>query len=290
MGRFPRSRRRRPPRRHSRSWSGLGAGLVALFAASSASAQTVAGVVREESTSVVIVGADVTLTSQVGGVVARTVSDSTGRFTLRIPAAGLYRLGASRIGYEPFASDPFLVTPDQRATADVFLRIRPVELDPLEVVTEGQVQRLAQVGFYRRLEMGFGTFLTREDIQASHADRLADVFRGLPGFSVVSSGGSRFDLIMRAGRSQFFRIDDLGAQTCYPSISIDGMVVRRGGPQENSSTGANSGSRDVGTWGEPLHPDDLEAVEIYRGQGGLPVQVAGSVSPCGAVLIWTRDE
>ena len=33
--------------------------------------------------------------------------------------------------------------------------------------------------------------------------------------------------------------------------------------------------------------DEVEAVEAYA-HGGIPAQYGGTMSPCGAVLIWTR--
>lgn len=122
------------------------------------------------------------------------------------------------------------------------------------------------------------------------ADRTADTFRGIFGVEVVSAGAAgTFDLILRGGRTQVFRIQPDtrdGPLVCYPSISIDGQVVRVGGVQPNRDSGARP--RDVGKWSDLVHPDDLEAVEVYPGGAGMPVQVAGQISPCGAVLIWTR--
>jgi hypothetical protein len=218
------------------------------------------------------------------------MSDSLGAFAFSIRQAGMFRLQAVRIGYITFTSDAFLVEDTSAVEADVFLGVNPIELPQIDVVTDAQIQRLDQVGFYRRRELGFGHFLTREDVLARHPEHVEDVFRGIPGVRVVSAGSpGTYDLIMRGGRSMIFRIQPdrkQGPQTCYPSISIDGHVVRVGGVQPNYESA--SGPRDVGKWGQLLHPNDVEAVEVYPGAGGLPVQVAGQVSPCGAVLIWTR--
>ena len=45
-------------------------------------------------------------------------------------------------------------------------------------------------------------------------------------------------------------------------------MVRVGGPEF-------SGERDLGAWSQLLHPDEVEAVEVYPGAAGLPAQVAG---------------
>lgn len=269
-------------------WTGsLGGILLVALCGPIAAEQTVEGFVREEASSVAISGADVTLTNQADGTVVRATSDETGRFSLRIPEVGLYRIGAARIGFEPFVSDAFFVGAGQSVTADLVLKVRPIELAPLDVVTEGRVAELSRAGFYRRMERGFGHFLLREDIEALHANRVTDLFRRLPGVQVVADGAQRTqDVIMRGGRSKFIRIGK-PLEVCYPSISIDGLLVRAGGPQPANWN--SSGNRQIGTWGQLLHPDDVEAVEVYAGGAGLPVQVAGSLSPCGAILIWTRN-
>ena len=253
-------------------------GIVLLAVCAPTAAQTVEGTVLERGTSVPIRAADIALTNETTGRVLRAISDSAGRFSLDIPEAGVYRLGAVRLGYVSFASDRFFVSEGQTVKADLLLEVEPIELDPVSVVAEGaQVPALRRVGFYQRMERGFGHFLVREAIEARRPQRVTDLFRQLPGVQVVAVGDvGAEDVIMRAGRSMYIKAN---AAVCYPSISIDGQLIRAGG--------VPSRDREVGTWGQILHPNDVEAVEIYPGAAGLPVQLAGSVSPCGAILIWT---
>lgn len=262
--------------------------LLLAIAPAALAAQTIRGTVMEAPSGITIEAVDITLVDVAGRVVTRASSDSLGAFDLLISQAGMFRLRAVRIGYVTFTSDAFLVEDTSTVEADVFLGVNPIELPGIDVVTDAQTQRLDQVGFYRRRERGFGHFLTREDVLARHPEHVEDVFRGIPGVRVVDAGSpGTYDLIMRSGRSMIFRIQpgrEDGPKTCYPSISIDGYVVWVGGVQPNDE----SQPRDVGKWGQLLHPNDIEAVEVYPGAGGLPAQVAGQVSPCGAVLIWTR--
>jgi len=62
-----------------------------------------------------------------------------------------------------------------------------------------------------------------------------------------------------------------------PSVVLDGVVLRVGG---------------VGNGGDPvdqlLNPFNLEAVEVYTSPSGVPVQFRGYVSPCGAIIAWSR--
>jgi len=41
-------------------------------------------------------------------------------------------------------------------------------------------------------------------------------------------------------------------------------------------------------WQDLVSVHEIAAIEVYAGQGGLPDWVAGDVSPCGAVLFWTK--
>jgi hypothetical protein len=57
---------------------------------------------------------------------------------------------------------------------------------------------------------------------------------------------------------------------------LDGVVLRVGG------TGG-SGSLDG-----LLNPFDIEAIEVYPSPAGVPVQYSGYMSPCGAIIAWSR--
>ncbi len=66
--------------------------------------------------------------------------------------------------------------------------------------------------------------------------------------------------------------------SCHPSVVLDGVVLRAGG---------------IGKPGDPtldrlLNPFNIEAVEVYPSPAGVPVQYQGYVSPCGAILAWSR--
>ncbi len=55
---------------------------------------------------------------------------------------------------------------------------------------------------------------------------------------------------------------------CPLTIAVDGIIVEG--------------------WTELLHPTDILALEVYPRPAGLPPWLAGSRSPCGAVVIWTK--
>ena len=196
------------------------------------------------------------------GVVGRQVSDQGGRFFVRVTAAGTYRLRARRIGYEPFTTDPMVLARGQDKVVEIRLQPRPIPLDSIDAIVDQPVRRLARVGFYNRLAKGFGYFRTPQDLEERRPVIPSDLFWGVSGVRMLRDG--RVVSSTSPGR-------------CALSVAVDGMVVQQGGRGGGSSS-----------WTELVPVSDIEAVEIYAQPGGVPAWLAGSVSPCGALVIWTK--
>lgn len=239
-----------------------------------AAAQVLEGTILEDGAGLPLPGTDVALLDGQGGLLVHATSDEGGAFALRAPGPGTYRLRIERLGYQTVTSDPFILRAGDRPSIDVHLVVQPVVMDPVQVEGEARDPRLARAGFYDRVAAGIGFFLTREEIEEAQADRLIDLFRSFRGGQVVSasSGAGQYDIVMRGSTSMLIR-----GGTCYPTVAVDGGIVRRGGP-----------GAEVGTWDRVVHPDEVEAIEVYSGGAGLPAFAAGNTSPCGAIVIWTR--
>ncbi len=115
------------------------------------------------------------------------------------------------------------------------------------------VPRLARVGFYRRQAGGFGYFLTPEDLEALHPVFLEDLFWNMAGVRMRRDG--------RVESQRFYRPCSLG-------VAVDALVVS--------------------DWTAVVHVGDIEAIEVYPSSAGVPAWLFGPVSPCGAVVIWTK--
>lgn len=249
--------------------------------------QVIRGTVTEIGTAAPIPGVEVTLGDS-SGLVARARTDQVGGYQLNAPGPGWFRLEASAFGYEE-ASGSFWVSANEDLVVDVELVIEPILLQPLEVRTEAQVPSLQAVGFYERLESGYGYFIVPEEIARRQDARYpTELLQGVPGLHVVpTNNGPLYEVIMRGGASRSFqgfpgmrRGARPRTQFCLPSITIDGTMVRRGGQGYEG---------EEGRWNELVQPAEIEAIEVYPGAAGLPPAVAGSDSPCGAILIWTRQ-
>ena len=184
-------------------------------------------------------------------------SDGRGRFRTESIPLGAYQLDVEALPFTPLAH-PIVFS----EAGIVDLRVEMVRVDyQLEavVVSARRQTVLERSGFLERQERGIGHFVTRDDIEASAALRVSDLFRRIPGARVVrgSRGGIESARVLLRGG-------------CAPRFVIDGMML----------TG-------------PVAIDDLvattqvEAVEVYHGSN-VPIRYAGQ-SGCGVVMVWTRD-
>ncbi|KPJ94624.1 MAG: hypothetical protein AMS18_03345 [Gemmatimonas sp. SG8_17] len=104
-----------------------------LGAAGSLQGQVVMGQVVDSTSGVPVGTGFVVLVDEAGAEVTRALSSGAGRFTLRAPSGGVYRLKSERIGYRAFLSDPFQLAAD--ATIDYTLQVAalPVQLAAVEI-------------------------------------------------------------------------------------------------------------------------------------------------------------
>jgi hypothetical protein len=112
--------------------------------------------------------------------------------------------------------------------------------------------------FWQRRERGWGRFFTRADIERRHPIHVSDMLFTIPGISVFRVRGTTQILSTRFG------------QRCGPSIWIDGMRLF---------------DSDLDAL---VHPQDVEAIEVYTASAVTPVEFGGGFNPCGAIVIWTR--
>ncbi len=99
-------------------------------------AQTFQGRVLEDGTEAPVATALVTLLNADGEQVAVSIADEAGRYTVRAPEAGIYRLRAERIGFATFET-PLLEAgaSDRTYTVDLVLRTDPLQLPGFTVET-----------------------------------------------------------------------------------------------------------------------------------------------------------
>jgi hypothetical protein len=245
-----------------------------LLAAAPAAAQALRGTVLDHR-SKPVAAAHVTVSAAAGTLVGDTVTGSDGQFAFSLPMVGRYVVRASKPGYTTTVTQPIAVVSGSDASVELRLQASPVPLDTVTVVAESvtvaqEIPYLAQVGFYVRKHRGMGRFLTRADLDKTRSDRLTDALRGMPGVKIVCTG-------------QYCDVQAPGAATsftrgiCQQTVVLDGVVLRMGG--------VSGGGQAVD---ELLNPFNLEGVEVYSSPSGVPVQFKGYMSPCGAIIAWSR--
>jgi hypothetical protein len=227
-----------------------------------ARAQVIHGTVVDASSQRPVIQADVTLLDSVSTALRRTATDSAGLFRLAPPGPGTYTLRAEHIGH---ATTTAMLTLQRTEEIQVELRmgVEAIPLEPLLVVTRRPERFGRLTEFYDRLERrgraGFGTFITRKEIEARFAIETTDLFRLIPGVTIGTQ--SRNVLMTRQ------------AGGCAPAVYVDGMMLNRQGPAMLNDF---------------VVPEMIEGIEVYRGAaGGAPVQYE-SRGGCGVILIWTR--
>jgi len=237
-------------------------------------AQVLAGTVLDSVSGRPFAGARILLLDSAGTAMKALVTTADGQFTFSIPRLGEYRLPISRIGYPISLSKPFLFSSMFLARVSLSLPSNPITLDTVTVVAreiERRLTYLVDAGFYRRRQAGFGHFLTRDEIDKRDPLILSDLLKGMSGVRVTCVGARRCAVTMRAANTMFFR------GKCNPSVVLDGALLQPGG----------TGSGGLGL-DDLVNPFDIEALEVYPGPEGVPVQYSGYLSPCGAILVWSR--
>lgn len=143
------------------------------------------GRLLEQGTGRPVGAADVTLIGEAGGVVDRAETDPVGRFTLRSPDPGRFYVRAERIGYRAKMDGMLELGEGGEITVDFYLTPEPVELEGIDATAEAMsvwLRRdrdyLASQGFYDRKKVGFGHFITPEDLEERQPGKGSVVMTG----------------------------------------------------------------------------------------------------------------
>jgi alkaline phosphatase len=143
---------------------------------------TIYGRVLDDSSSIPIAGAEVTLLDRAGNPITAVVSGLDGRFVLAV-RPGVFVIQVLRIGYARTLTEEFTL-PESLVPhrVNVLLPSQPVVLE--EVVVTGVAEPSSPgrlEGFYERKRQGWGLFLTQEDIGVMTSIDFTDILNGLPG-------------------------------------------------------------------------------------------------------------
>ena len=207
-----------------------------------------------------LVGAEVLLTPKLTGpgltMGRKTFTDDSGTFRIPSIPEGTATIAVRRIGFRPISIETPVPAPVALAFA-----LEPAATQLSKVVVQDRRNRYEGplAHFNRRRDLGFGRFITRDDIDKRNALRTTDLLRSLPGV-MVSPG--------RTGITQV----RLRQNNCPPFVWLDGSP-------------ALAGYLDV----DSFDPSTLAGIEVYSGVGTVPVELRGprGEERCGVIALWS---
>jgi hypothetical protein len=192
------------------------------------------------------------------GTRLRTATDSAGRFSQASLGAGTYILEVRAIGY---GVTSWVLRLSEGELVDFVFELEPLGVDLAPIVVEGRpgyFQRRMDE-FEERRRAGRGVFITRAQIDASHAATMADVLRGVPGVRLNCRSGVCGVQMTRTAHG-----------VCNADWVVDGVPASVSSPPHLPVVG-------------------IVAVEIYRSPTEAPAEFLKADSQCGVIAIWTKS-
>ena len=148
-------------------------------------------------------GAAVLLTDGTS-VIARTVTVSSGQFTLNIPDSGVFEI---RVAVDGFRGKPLSITGASRERD-----LGKIALE-ISAVSESVVVSAAQVEIPLSSASSSVTVITREDLDKHQVESVVDALRAVPGLSVIANGG----------RGALTSVFPRGGESDYSLVIVDGV-------------------------------------------------------------------
>ena len=251
-----------------------------------------------------IANADVSLP----GLSVHTVTGDDGTFRLTDIPAGIHRVVVRRIGYGQL--DTLVVFAENQTVARRITLGRVVALDSV-VVIETRPMDPAMAAFEANRARGFGSFVTRAELDKKEGQTLGGVMEQLNGLDVIrgNSGqnwvtGKRAphsgcqptsmrngtpaearasqeatDKCLRSERLYYvpeaYETQQNMKRTCYSVVYLDRSLMNAGRPTPPFDLNS-------------IAPGRLEAIEWYADAAQTPAQYSARQSPCGVAVLHTR--
>ena len=187
-----------------------------------------------------------------------TLTNERGYFTFGEQPWGIYTLRLERLGYAPREVSVH-VTGNLTQNVEIELPQKPIELEGITVNVAPRRLRQDLEGLIRRMNLGFGSFITRETLERRPEARLSEYLREVPGV-----------LVFRDGLRAYLEVR---GRSCTPEIYLDGQMF-----PVDPEVGVNE-----------YFTQELEAIEVFKGTEVPPEFIRpGFQYPCAVILVWTR--
>ncbi len=226
----------------------------------------------------------------VGGK-ASALTSAAGTFRLFLPRAKEFLLQLRRPGYKAQ-----LLKLDGEWSGTVLLEPGAFELPEVQVTA--RYAKPAQYAgttkyddYFMRRRIGFGEFISREDIERRQPMRSVEMLEGRAGINVsLRPPGAGQGTVVAFARCHEYppkinvyvdghKLIPAGAAT--QGVGAESPIMGIGRRRNPEIMGA------VGEMIDRINPSDIELIEIFRGPGELPGEF--NDGNCGAISIWTRQ-
>lgn len=191
----------------------------------------------------------------------RAITNELGGFAFAAITPGATMVSMRRLGFAPDSISVIL----RAGRVDSLVLVMAAMASSLPGVTvedemDARSHRIL-AGFWERRSRGFGSFMTRDEIDKRDAHDFVDLTRMIPSLRAVTINGRR--TLRFNGSTQ--------PRDCPPQYVVDGMRIEQGSPDE-------------------FTPSDIEALEFYSGPATIPPQFTNRAftKTCGVIVIWTR--
>jgi hypothetical protein len=215
-------------------------------------------------------------------------TDEKGAFRLDGIPPGAYQVQARKIGFAAYLARIQFGDGQNVEIPIVLPQVAP--LDTVRIVGEARVP----LSFVENRAIGFGRFVTRDELERQGNRRLAEILSNLPGLGVVFGRGAqgwvlskRYAAPIRSMNmahsvpgepvyipEPFERVQGMKAG-CYAHVYLDNSLLNPRIPADPV---------DV----NQFNSQQIEAIEYYSGPAQVPAMYAKLNSPCGVLVLHTR--
>jgi hypothetical protein len=232
------------------------------------------GIVVDDADRAPIAGARVEVFDGWGRLNRSRHTDSLGHFRLPLRRLGAYRVRVRVRGY-PEVAQVVLTEAYPFTSIEVRVRKGAQLLAPITILGRAQsLPRPDMAAFHHRLRTGRGTFVTRDDVEATRPGHISDMIAWSPGVAIRRAGASGDDRLLIARRVIEGRLSE-----CPLRVLVDGQLVNPRTPAGEVAPVAIDAMVDQSM---------VDGIETYVDAAAVPSELHNAPAGCGAIAVWTK--